>query len=827
MDYRIRDIASALGVTYPLPRPEARVRVLLTDSRSLASAADSLFFALRTATGDGHRYLGDLYAKGVRNFVVDRTARVSLPADANLLPVADTTAALQRLATAHRNLFAATPVIGITGSRGKTTVKEWLYALLKDDFRIARSPRSYNSRIGVPLSLWEMDAETELAIFEAGVSRIGEMGALARMIRPTLAVITNIGEEHDEGFTSRRAKAQEKVRLAAGADCIIYDGDDRVIADVVAGACVGAKEIAWSRTDADRPLYISSVAPTPDGNATEIKFNYLMTPGSVTIPFTAEADIENAIHCIAVMLYLNRPIDTVRERMGRLTPVGTRLEVIEGENGCLIVSDSYTSDFHSLAPALDFMQRRATGSRTMNVILIDVMHETSGAATLYEDVARLLRLRGVGRVIGIGREISAHSGVFDGDARFFLTTDEFLNAVTADDFNHELILIKGASGFRFDRITERLEGRQHETVLEVNLDAMVRNYNFFRSRLRPETGIVCMVKAFGYGAGSYELAKTLQSQGAAYLAVAAHDEGADLRRAGITMPIMVLNPKVVDYGALFDHKLEPEIYSMELLRAIIDEAARRGERDYPVHIKLDTGMHRLGFLEEELPEVARMIGAQQGVAIKSVFSHLCAADDPADDDYTRSQFATFNRCCDYLRSRFPGRKILSHILNSAGIIRFPQEQHDMVRLGIGLYGIRTLTDGSEAQLERVSSLHSVIISIREWPAGTTIGYNRRGILHRRSRIATVPVGYADGIDRRLGYGNLSVDVNGHACPTVGSICMDLMMIDVTEVECRTGDRVEIFGDAVPTEDVADSLDTIPYEILTSVSARVKRVYFRE
>ncbi len=825
MDYSIKEIAAALGVTYPLPHPDARVTVLLTDSRSLASPAESLFFALRTDTGDGHRYLGELYARGVRNFVVDRAARVSLPADANLLPVTDTVAALQRLARGHRGRYDSVPVIGITGSRGKTTVKEWLYALLHDDYRIARSPRSYNSRIGVPLSIWEMDGNTELAIFEAGVSRQGEMPPLAAMIRPTLGVITNIGDEHDDGFPSIRAKAREKVQLLAGADCIIYNGDDPLIAETVATACIAAKEIAWSRTDPDRPLFISDVAVGKE--STQISFNYLMAPSAVTIPFTAEADIENAIHCLAVMLYLNRPMDVVKARMAALTPVGTRLEVIEGVNGCLIVNDSYTSDFHSLAPALDFIQRRATSSRTTTVILSDVMHETRGATALYDDVARLLRLRGVSRVIGIGPEISAHAAAFGDGGRFYRSTSDFLTACKPADFSHELILIKGASQFNFDRITERLEGRQHETVLEVNLDAMVRNYNFFRSRLKPSTGIVCMVKAFGYGAGSYELAKTLQSQGAAYLAVAAHDEGVDLRRAGITMPIMVLNPKVVDYGPLFDYKLEPEIYSLDILAAIIEEARRRGEKNYPVHIKLDTGMHRLGFLEDELPAVADMLAGQDAVEPRSIFSHLCAADDPADDNYTRSQFDCFDRCCAYFRSRFPGKKILRHILNSAGILRFPDQQHDMVRLGIGLYGVKTLTDGSEAQLERVSSLHSVIISIREWPAGTTIGYNRRGVLRRRSRIATVPIGYADGIDRHLGYGNLSVDVNGHACRTVGSICMDVMMIDVTDVECRVGDRIEIFGDSVPTEDVAGILDTIPYEILTSVSSRVKRVYFRE
>ena len=824
MEYSISEIATIIAGEGSIPQPQARISVLLTDSRSLTWPSSSLFFALRTMTGDGHRYIDELYEQGVRNFVVDESCNRSFPVDANVLRVHDTTLALHQLARHHRERFADVPIIGITGSQGKTTVKEWLYELMHHDCRIARSPRSFNSRIGVPLSIWEMDDHTELAIFEAGVSQPGEMKSLADMIRPQTVVITNIGDKHDSNFTSHEHKATEKAILAHKASKVIYNADDAVVAHALAET--GATHVGWSRKDPSNALYI--VSESHSNGTTYIEYRFADVNGRLEIPFVDEHSVENALTCLTLMLSEGYTADTIQQRINKLTPVNTRLEVIEGINGCLVVSDSYTSDLHSLELAIDFMQRRSTETRTSTVILSDLTHETLDAASLYADVSRLLRHKGISRVIGIGQEISGHTNDFGSNATFYASADEFLNATTANDFHSELILVKGAPGLGFDRITERLEGRLHETVLEVNLDAMIRNYNYFRSLVKPSTGIVCMVKAFGYGAGSYELAKTLQSQGAAYLAVAAHDEGVDLRKAGITMPIMVLNPKVVDYGALFEYNLEPEIYSLPLLNDIITEARNRGVKNYPVHIKLDTGMHRLGFLYDELPAVADMLDGQDAVTPRSIFSHLCCAEDPTEDDYTQMQFEYFDKCCEYFQSRFPHHHVMRHILNTAGIVRFPQRQYDMVRLGIGLYGIQTMPPEIESKLERVSSLHTVIISIRQWPAGTTIGYNLRGVLHRTSLIATIPIGYAHGFDRHLGYGNLLVEVNGCKCPTVGTICMDVAMIDVTDVpECRVGDRVEIFGNNVATEEMAGTLGTIPYEILTSVATRVKRIYYRE
>ncbi|MBD5307757.1 MAG: bifunctional UDP-N-acetylmuramoyl-tripeptide:D-alanyl-D-alanine ligase/alanine racemase [Bacteroides sp.] len=826
--YTVAEIGTMIDCVSSLADPDRQVVHLLTDSRSLTYPDDTLFFALTTKGGDGHRYVKHLYEMGVRSFVVERIPdEISGLPDINLLVVPNALKALQTIATRHRNSCPDVPVVAVTGSSGKTTVKEWLYRILSPDYRIVRSPRSYNSRIGVPLSLWEIEKDTTLAIVEAGISRSGEMHVLVDMIRPEIGILTNIGEEHADGFTSRKAKCAEKLTLFRTCDCIIYCGDDPLVAECVVEACLPAKEIAWSKTDPDSPLFISSII-RHDSDAVTISYSWLRTDGEVTIPFGSDSDIENAIHCLALALYLNRPPrDVVAARMSELTPVGTRLDVLEGVNDCLLVYDSYTSDFSSLAPALDFMGRRLTASHRPAVILSDLMHESLDADSLYPEVARLLEKRGVEMVIGIGPEISAHAADFGVDARFFASTAEFLSKMSPGDFSHEFILIKGAPGFHFEEICDMLEARQHETVLEVNLDAVVHNYNWFRSQLKPTTGIICMVKASGYGAGAYELAKTLQTHGAAYVAVAVCDEGVALRKAGITMPVMVMNPKIANYRTMFTHRLEPEIYSFELLDDILSAARRCGEHHFPIHIKIDSGMHRLGFRLEEIPRLIEILHRESAVEVSSVFSHLSVADCPEEDEYTRMQFEYFDKCCDALQSGFPDHHILRHILNSTGIVRFPEQQHDMVRLGIGLYGIQTVFDGSERELRPVSALYTSVISVREWPAGTTIGYGRRGVLTRPSKIATIPVGYADGIDRHLGNGNMKVWLHGQRCPTVGTICMDACMIDVTGIECRPGDRVEIFGPHVAASELADTLGTIPYEILTSVSDRTKRIYYRE
>ena len=830
MNYSITEISNVLELTDErIVDEDAIVSQLLTDSRSLTQPEDTIFFALRTEAGDGHNYISDLFDKGVRNFVV-ASDYFPLPecSGANYLFVESPLEALQSLATYHRRRFRELPVIGITGSRGKTTVKEWLYQLLKDDYRIVRSPRSYNSQIGVPLSLWDIDNNTDLAIIEAGISTTGEMDNLQVMIRPTVGVITNLGSEHNDGFASMQQKAQEKAKILFNCECIVYCADDPLVTHTIAPLVESdvAVAMSWSRNHCEAPLQIDGTDRTE--SATTLHYTCEGEPGSVTIPFTADRDLDNAITCLAVLLHLGLEREVIAQRMSALTPVGTRLNVIEGVNNCTIIVDSYTSDYNSLTPALNFMTRRP-GNRPCTVILSDLSNESFSGDELYIRVSELLKTKRVSRFIGIGKEMCRYSHYFDGlpQTRFYHDTQDLISDVAKGDFEDETVLIKGDPGFGFSQIIDMLEAKQHITVMEVDLNALAHNFKFFKSLIKPSTKTIGMVKASGYGAGSYEIAKTLQDCGCDYLAVAVHDEGVELRKASITMPVIVLNPNGVNYKAMFQYRLEPELYSLDMANDLIKEGKRYSVKNFPVHIKIDSGMHRLGFTREQLPDLITMLKAQDVITPASVFSHLSVADEPGQDAYTQAQFDYFDACSELLQQSFD-HHIMRHILNTSGIVRFPEHQYDMVRIGIGLYGIRTLFDGSEDTLMPVSALRSIIISIKEWPAGTTVGYGRRGVLQRDSRIATVNIGYADGFDRHFGNGNVSMWVGGKLCPTVGNVCMDAVMIDVTDVpSCKMGDTVEIFGEHVPVEQLSEARGTIPYEILTSVSPRVKRVYYRE
>ncbi|MDE5870883.1 MAG: bifunctional UDP-N-acetylmuramoyl-tripeptide:D-alanyl-D-alanine ligase/alanine racemase [Muribaculaceae bacterium] len=806
MKTTLNEISSLLGSS--LQGDDREIELLLTDSRSLSDPAKSLFFALRGPSNDGHRYISDLYSRGVRAFVVDMIPAASsdMP-EASWIVVRDTLRALQKVGSLGR--CNAATVVGITGSRGKTTLKEWLFQILSPSLNVSRSPRSYNSQIGVPLSLWGIRPGSDVALIEAGISRVGEMGSIAECISPDTVVITNVGDAHAQGFSSQGEKIREKISLAGGESVktVIYCADDPALEAEVLRQCQGKTLVGWHRSD---------IPSDPFGDEfgdREIK----------------DWEIENAGHAIAVARCLGIPETEIVRRLRSLHRIGTRLNVSEGVNDCLVIHDSYTSDQSSLAPALDFMKRRLAPGSKETLIVSDLLHEADSSEDAMSSMADMLRMAGVKRLIGVGQGIGKGSGILSSvveEAAFFNTTDDLLASLSTSDFCNETILLKGAPEFGFGRIAQLLEARTHETVLEVNLDAVVRNYNYFRSKLPAGTGLVAMVKASGYGAGSYEIARTLQDCGAAYLAVAVLDEGIDLRRRGITMPVMVMNPKVVNYRQMFAHRLEPEVFSMQMLLDVVKEAEKYRVDDYPVHIKLDTGMHRMGFVEAELPEVMRVLNSTDAVRIASAFSHLATADCLDMDDYTLLQLQRFDRFTNYMLSESK-RPFLRHVLNSAGILRFPEYHYDMARLGIGLYGVNTLPPEIETPLSVVSTLRTVIIAIREWKKGESIGYARRSILERDSRIATIPIGYADGMNRHFGRGNISVKVNGKDAPTVGNICMDACMIDVTGIECREGDVVEIFGPSASVDRLSDLLDTIPYEILTSVSPRVKRVYYRE
>ncbi len=825
MSYTIEHIAEITGARRVGNR-QAEISWLLTDSRSLCFPEETLFFALKTRRNDGADYVAELYDRGVRNFVVstsDEQQMLSLGfGDANLLFVNDTLRALQELAMHHRRQFDK-PVIGITGSNGKTVVKEWLHQLLSPDKNIVRSPRSYNSQIGVPLSVWQLNASADLAIFEAGISQPGEMDRLEEMIRPTIGVLTNIGSAHQENFFSMQDKCMEKLRLFRSCDVIVYDGDNELITNCMMRSAFFGRDLAWSRKDGDRQLYISSVEKKD--YSTEVSYRYLGVDSSYTLPFTDDASIENSFNCLAVCLYLMVRPEQIAQRMARLEPVAMRMEVKDGKNGCQLINDSYNSDITSLDIALDFQYRRAqTKGLKRTLILSDMLETGQKPLTLYRKVAQLLAQRGVQRIIGVGTEISSCAEQFDMQRDFFHTTEDLIQAIGQRriTLQGELVLIKGARRFGFDKLSELLENKVHETILEVNLGAMVENLNYYRSLLHPETKIVCMVKASGYGAGAIEIARTLQEHHVDYLAVAVADEGADLRRAGITADILIMNPEQTAFKTMLDNKLEPEVYSFDLLHALIGAARKEGVANFPIHVKLDTGMHRLGFLPEEVPQLIDELKAQDAVIVRSVFSHFVGSDSVDFDAFTRHQISVFDAASSQLQAAFK-HKILRHICNSAGIERFPEAHYDMVRLGIGLYGINPITN---AVMHNVSTLRSTILQIHDIKADETVGYSRRGHLTRDSRIAAVPIGYADGLNRHLGNGHAYCLVNGQKAPYVGNICMDVCMIDVTDINCRVGDAVEIFGDDLPVTVLSDVLETIPYEVLTGISTRVKRVYYQ-
>ena len=821
MSYTIENIVNLLDVKR-IGNCESNVDWLLTDSRSLCFAEETLFFALKSKRNDGHKYIPDLYERGVRNFVVsDLPQNMDAYTDANFLQTDNPLKALQKLAEKHRAKFDI-PVVGITGSNGKTVVKEWIYQLLSPDHIVTRSPRSYNSQIGVPLSVWLMNEKTEVAVFEAGISEMNEMEHLQSIIRPTIGILTNIGGAHQENFYSLNDKCMEKLALFKDCDVVVYDGDNEMISSCVSKCLFGAREIAWSKVDNERPLYIESIKK--GDTSTTIRYRYLGMPNEYTIPFIDDASVENSLHSLAVALYMMVPAEEITRRMALLEPVAMRLEVKEGKNNCTLINDSYNSDLASLDIALNFMARRSEEmGRKRTLILSDLLETGQSSKFLYRQVADLVKTHGVDRIIGIGTEISEASSRFEVEKHFFHTTEEFLASDWLLNLRNEMVLIKGSRSFHFDLITERLELKVHETILEINLNALVDNLNHYRSKLKPDTKMVCMVKASAYGAGSYEIAKTLQDHRVDYLAVAVADEGSELRKAGITSSIIIMNPELTSFKTLFDYKLEPEVYNFHLLNELIKAAEKEGVNNFPIHIKLDTGMHRLGFAPSEVPELIRRLKRQSAVIPRSVFSHLVGSDSTRFDAFTRRQIEMFEQATEELQSAFT-HKILRHICNTAGIARYPGAQFDMVRLGVGLYGVDPFTN---RMLHNVSTLKTTILQIRDVPQEETVGYSRKGRLDRDSRIAAIPIGYADGLNRHLGNGRAWCLVNGRRAPYVGNICMDVCMIDVTDIDCKEGDKVIIFGEGLPVTELAEILDTIPYEILTSVSTRVKRVYYQD
>lgn len=824
MNYTIEKITTLIGA-HGYGCRGCSVSRIQTDSRSLCFPEETLFFAIRSERNDGHNYIPDLYRRGVRAFVVERLPEdfQSDFAEASFLLVPSTVKALQRLAERHRDEFDI-PIIGITGSNGKTIVKEWLNQLLSPSYVVTRSPRSYNSQIGVPLSVWLLNRHTQLGLFEAGISEPGEMQSLRSIIQPTIGIITNIGSAHQENFSSIEEKCREKVSLFHETKIVIYPFDNPTISKCVAESYISGERVGWSLTDKTAPMYVKSVEKN-DSNTT-ISYIFKGTEGSYTLPFIDEASVSNSITCATTALCTGLSVQQIAERMSTLEPVAMRLEVKEGKHGCTLINDSYNSDINSLDIALDFMNRRPEhAGRKRTLILSDIYQSGMDGEELYREVSTLVDKRNIDKLIGIGSEISRYKDCFNTpEQHFYDTCAAFVASDVFRSLHDEVILLKGARRLSFDILTEMLEQKVHETILEVNLNALVRNFNHFRSFMRPETKLVCMVKADAYGAGAVEVARTLQDHRVDYLAVAVADEGVTLRRAGVTCNIMIMNPEMTAFKTMFDYKLEPEVYSFRLLDALIKAAQREGITDYPVHVKIDTGMHRLGFNPKtDMDELIDRLKHQNSIIPRSVFSHFVGSDSDDFDNFSAMQFKLFVEASDKLQAAFD-HKILRHIDNSAGIEHFPERQLDMCRLGLGLYGVDSRDNSI---LNNVSTLKTTILQIRRVPKEETVGYSRKGILERDSVIGAIPIGYADGLNRALGRGRCYCLVNGKKAPYVGNICMDVAMIDLTGIDCKEGDTVEIFGDNLPVTVLSDALGTIPYEVLTSISNRVKRVYFKD
>jgi alanine racemase len=797
---------------------------LLIDSRHLMDPSQALFFALKSNRNDGHRYIDELYEKGVRTFVVSHLPENAY-LDAAFVVVPNTLKALQMLAAHHRQQFDI-PVIGITGSNGKTIVKEWLYQMLSPDYNIVRSPKSYNSQVGVPLSVWQMNPTNTLGIFEAGISEPDEMSSLQDIIRPTIGVFTNIGQAHDENFINRVQKAGEKLNLFTKAEHLVYCMDYSDIQQVIirSGIASKVKLFTWSRKFTDADLFVNKVEKAE--KTTTIDCVYQGENLSFVIPFSDDASIENAIHCIALCLLLKMESSQISERLLTLTSVAMRLEIKAGVNNCTIINDYYNSDVNSLSIALDVMNQQHQHKRHV-VILSDILQSGRNEMDLYTDIAQLLKNKNVDMLIGIGEGISRQANRFDMERYFYPNVDDFLTHFPFSKFNNQTILLKGARAFEFEQIGMELQEKAHETVLEINFNHLVSNLNYFRSKIKPETKLMVMVKAFGYGSGNLEVSNILQFHNVDYLTVAFADEGVELRRAGINLPIMVMSPEVNSYDNIIKYHLEPEMFSFRNLSFIekaMENLALPEAHPLNVHIKLDTGMHRLGFSKDELPELIRRIQANPMLNVKSVFSHLATADNPAEDAFTLSQIHNFEEGSQMIVEAFP--HVIRHILNTAGISRFPQYQFDMVRLGIGLYGVSTC-EADKGMLQPVVSLKTTINQIKHIPAGDSIGYNRHGRAEHDMRIGIVPIGYADGLSRLLGNGNGTFYVHDNPVKIVGDVCMDMCMLDLTEVEAAEGDTVVIFDAEHSINDVAKACQTIPYEIMTRVSQRVKRVYYQE
>ena len=810
-------LAERAGGTLHGPSGEVYIRHLLVNSRKQSPVTGTLFVALNGERHDGHDFISELYERGYRSFLVER--KPELPDDARYILVDDTLQAMQAIAGAHREQCQAS-VLAITGSNGKTIVKEWLHKLLWPEINVSKSPKSYNSQVGVALSLWHLRRDARWGLFEAGISQPGEMAKLERMLSPTIGLFTYLGSAHDEGFSSRQEKAREKARLFVGAEKVIFRADHPEIEKALRyHGLTEDRFVTWS-TQQEANFTFTELRS--EGQNTLVTGHHDNTSFSLTIPFIDKASIENALHAFVATQVLGLPMDVVAPKLRKLNPVAMRLRVLEGINDCTIIDDVYNSDLNSLKIGLDLLdQQRQHQKRTL--ILSDILESGLTDEVLYQQVNQLIATHQVSQLIGIGPAIGRQANLFSENTLFFPDTKTFLTQFEEDQFQKEAILVKGSRIFQLEDVTKRLQQMAHETVLEIDLTNLVDNLNQYRSKLEPDTMLMAMVKAHSYGAGSFEIANLLEYERVDYLAVAYTDEGVELRQAGIELPIMVMNPERAGYASMLRNQLEPEIYSLRTLRSFGSAAEKRNETGpFPIHLKLDTGMHRLGFGPDEIEGLITSLQAFPKLKVESVFTHLAAADASLEDNFTRDQITSYLSMVNALEDAM-GYSVIKHVVNSAGILRFPEAHFDMVRLGIGMYGIASHPN-HPFDLKTVATLRTSISQIKNIAAGETIGYGRKGKATQAMRIATLPIGYADGFSRAFSNGVGWVSIHGKKAPVIGNVCMDMTMIDLTGIEAKEGDMVEVFGANNKADDLAKAIDTIAYELLTAISKRVKRVY---
>jgi alanine racemase len=801
----------------------------LTDSRQVRYPDQCIFFALKGRALDGHQFVEELYQKGVRHFVVSQPVDQNNFPEASFYLVENTLSSLQEWAKWHRSQFQL-PVLAITGSNGKTIIKEWLYQLLHRDFYIVKSPKSYNSQLGVALSILQIQQEHQLGIFEAGISQKGEMPRLESMIQPQIGIFTNIGSAHDEGFDSTQEKIEEKLLLFKHCETLIYCSDNELIDKSVRRELSTVKRITWGFSE-NAEFSVKKLRQS--SNELDLEISYPAGQFTLNLPFTNTASVENALHCCFYLLQLGFSSAKIQTLIKQLQQnVSMRLEWKAGINKCMIIDDTYNNDLAGLRVALDFMEQKHyhSGAIGKTLILSDIPESGIASDVLYNTVSRWIRDYGISKFIAVGTELFHQRELFKDfqNAHFFHSTEQLLYQLEHQlQFSHETILVKGARAFQFEKVVRQLRKRTHNTVLELDLNALLHNFNFYRKMLKPATKIMVMVKAFAYGSSSYEVARLLQYHNVDYLGVAYVDEGLELRKKGITVPIMVMNANDDVLEQLIKYNLEPSIYSKKQLQDFIEQlkdSHNLFSNPLSVQIELDSGMHRLGFDPQEIDDIIEILNTNSHLINPvAVFTHLAAADEQTYNEFTNQQIKVFEAFSGKLEKGI-GKKLIKHVLNSPGISRFSEYQMDMVRLGIGLHGIDP-NGFFNRDLKPVATLKTVVSQVRTVEAGSAVGYGRHSFSDEDRKIATLAIGYADGLMRASGNGVINVLINGKLCPLVGNICMDMCFADVSQVEVMDGDEAIIFGPDLPIEELSKAVGTIPYELLTHISGRVPRVFF--